>query len=77
MPQASDDDRDLMLKWFGDAIDMVGPYKFLRARGYRERAGVLIKPTPAHTISEYEAACIDFLCDEWDFGFDPKLTGGK
>ena len=73
MPQSSDEQRALMEKWFGDAIDMAGPYKFLRARGWSERAGMFLKPTPSHTISEYEWQCVAFLCDEWDFGYDPEM----
>jgi hypothetical protein len=74
MPQASDEQRNLMEKWFGDAIDMRGPYAFLKARGYGDYRGMLIKPTLSHTVSEYEWECIAFLCDEWDFGFEPRIT---
>lgn len=66
MPQASDEQRALMTRWFGDISDS-GPWAFLLARGYTERQGWIFKPTPAHTISEYEGECIDFLCDEWDW----------
>jgi hypothetical protein len=71
MPSAPDELRDLMEKWFGDPIDDGPPYRFLMARGWTERAGMLIKPTPAHTVSEYEWACIQFLCLEWDYGYNP------
>jgi hypothetical protein len=74
MPQASDAQRELMEKWFGDPVDDGGPYRFLMAHGYQEWAGLLIKPTPSHTISEYEWACIVFLADEWDYGFEPDAT---
>lgn len=74
MPQASDQQRALMEKWFGDPVDDTGPYAFLMARGYQEWAGLLIKPVPAHAVSEYEWACIEFLADEWDFGFEPDAT---
>jgi hypothetical protein len=73
MPQATDEQRALMNKWFGNPIDDGPPYRFLMARGYQEWAGMLIKPTPAHSVSEYEWACIEFLCFEWDYGFDPAL----
>lgn len=69
MPQATDEQRALMERWFGDPIDDGGPYRFLMARGYTEKAGWLFKPTPSHTVSLEEGACIDFLCDEWDFGW--------
>jgi hypothetical protein len=74
MPTATNELRDLMELWFGDAIDDGGPYRFLMARGYQEWAGMLIKPTSAYTVSIYEAPCIQFLCDEWDYGFDPTAT---
>lgn len=77
MPQASDEQRNLMEKWFGDPIDERGPNNFLRSHGYTQRGGVLISPTPSHTVSKDEWECIAFLCDEWDFGFDPLLTGGE
>lgn len=70
MPTASDESRELMGKWFGDEIDMQGPYNFLRSHGYGDHAGILVKPTPSHTVSEDEYKCICFLFDEWDFGFD-------
>jgi hypothetical protein len=73
MPTASDQQRDLMVKWFGD-MDIIGPLNFLFARGWRERGGMLIKPTPAHSLSIYESECVSFLCHEWDFGFDPRMT---
>ena len=75
MPQALDEQRALLAKWFGgDGIDDGPPYAFLRARGWTERGGLLIKPTSAHTVSEYEWQCVAFLCDEWDYGYDPKVT---
>ncbi len=77
MPQALDEQRDLMSKWFG-SIDLFAPLKFLQARGYRDDNGWIIKPTAAHTISVEEGECIDFLCDEWDFAgpVAPKAPSG-
>lgn len=74
MPSASDQQRDLMEKWFGDPVSDAGPYLFLMTHGYQEWAGLLLKPVPAHTVSEYEWACISFLADEWDYGFEPDAT---
>jgi hypothetical protein len=70
MPTASDEQREMMRKWFGDPVDDSGPYIFLRRHGYTDHAGMWRKPTPAHTISDAEWQCIVFLCDEWDYGFD-------
>ncbi len=69
MPQASDEQRELMKRWFGDPIDDRGPHQFLLAHGYTIHKGFWRKPTPSHTISHAEGECIDFLCDEWDHGF--------
>jgi hypothetical protein len=70
MPQADDEQRSLMEKWFGDAVSDEGPMFFLYARGWKFPAGICTPPTPAHQPSQYEAACIRFLCDEWDYGFN-------
>lgn len=71
MPQSTDKQRDLMCKWFGDRIDDGPPTAFLLSHGYTCKHGFWFKPTPGHTISREEGACIDFLCDEWDYGFSP------
>jgi len=77
MPTASDDQRELMQKWFGSPVDDYKPYIFLRRRGYTDEGGMLGKPTPSHTVSEYEWQCIAFLCDEWDYAFDPDRVVGS
>lgn len=28
-------------------------------------------PVPHHTVSNEELECIYFVCDEWDFGWEP------
>jgi hypothetical protein len=69
MPQATDEQRALMKKWFGDSIDDRPPTEFLLSHGYTcDKDGFWIKPVPSHTISETEGECLDFLCDEWDYG---------
>lgn len=72
MPQASDEARALMGVYFGDEIDDGPPIRFLLARGYTECEGFWIKPTPSHSISDYEWDCLNFLCDEWDYAYDFK-----
>lgn len=70
MPQADDKLRELMGRWFGDEVDLLyGPLQFIKSRGYIDRAGMLMPPVPSHRVSYEEGAVIDFLCDEWDFGF--------
>lgn len=66
MPTASERQRELMRKWFG-SIDLHGPSDFLLSRGYKIDNGWIIKPTPAHTWSQEELECADFLCNEWDY----------
>lgn len=69
MPQATEPQRDLMVKWFGD-IDIYGPLQFLFSRGYTETGGMIKPPVPDHTVSREESECIDFLFGEWDFAYD-------
>lgn len=69
MPQATDELRDTMRKWFGDGCDPGPPLTFLFSRGYKDRAGVIMPPTASHTVSVEEATCIDFLFQEWDFAY--------
>lgn len=69
MPQASDELRNIMDKWFGDGIDDYAPRQFLYARGYILTNDWCWKP-PArfHTISQEEYTCMLFLVQEWDYG---------
>lgn len=70
MPQASDEQRAEMERRFGDAVGDDGPIQFLRERGWTlNRDWTWSKEGQAiETIPEDEAACINFLIDEWDFG---------
>jgi hypothetical protein len=68
MPTASDEDRNLMLLWFGDAIDEIGPIRLLKSHGYvLDEHWRWHKPTKSHTVSEIEWHCLSFLINEWDF----------
>lgn len=73
MPQATDELRSLMKKWFGGELDDGPPYEFLRSRGWIEMGGVFRKPTPSYTPSVYEEACLLFLRDEWDYDWEYPL----
>jgi hypothetical protein len=73
MPQASDEMRALMDQWFGDPISDAGPMEFLIDQGYADRGGMIVKPNPDHAVTEREWKCIEFMCDEWDYSFDPTL----
>lgn len=73
MPQASDEDREKMAKYFGgDGIDMMHPLRYLVLHGWKDHRGLLI--APKRDIDQKEWDCVYFLCDEWDFGYDPQLT---
>lgn len=75
MPQCSDELAALMVKWFGrqDEHDRIPDenivIRFLESRGYTLKPNwCWTLPTPAHTVSNEEYACLAFLIDEWDFG---------
>lgn len=69
MPQASDEQRVTMKKWFGDDVSDFGPIKFLQSHGFVLRKDWLWElPVPHHRVSCYENECITFLIHEWDFG---------
>ena len=69
MPQATDEQRELMQQWFGDEIDDSGPSNFLAERGWTFPGGICTPPVPSHQPSQYELECVYFLCDEWDYGY--------
>jgi hypothetical protein len=69
MPQATDEQRELMAQWFRDGGDVCAPLAFLQSRGYTDDRGMIRPPVRAHRVSYEEGACIDYLCDEWDFAF--------
>lgn len=74
MPQASDEQRETMRRWFGDPISDTGPIAFLVSHGYISTRGFKwLPPVPSHSVSCYELECIVFLVCEWDYGF---LIGG-
>lgn len=79
MPQASDLQRALMAKWFPhyeDGTPNEGgiadgpPARFLLSHGFVEKCGMWYPPTPTYNISPDELACLEFLCDEWDYAFE-------
>lgn len=70
MTQATDEDRALMGKWFGDEIDDAGPTRFLDARGWTFPGGMCTPPVSSYHPSQYELACVGFLCDEWDYAYE-------
>lgn len=69
MPSATSELQDQMEQWFGDPIDNSGPLTLLLSHGWYDINGYLCPPVLSHTVSEIEATCIDFLCQEWDFAY--------
>lgn len=69
MPQASDEMRDLMGKWFGDRISDSGPMRYLESKGYKlDKKWEWECPTSSHRPNCYDVMCVMFLIHEWDFG---------
>lgn len=69
MPQASDERRETMNRFFGDPIDDSRPIAFLESHGFELLKGwTWKKPTPSHNVSADEFECLCFLIEEWDFG---------
>lgn len=58
-----------MERYFGEAIDLYGPLKFLMDNGWDDDRGILSTKKQRHEITMKEFDCVDFLCDEWDFGY--------
>jgi hypothetical protein len=76
MPQASDKLRAQMATYFGGSgIDDFPPYRYLHLHGWKDRAGMLIAPKREITQKEWD--CVAFLCDEWDYAYDPDETRNR
>ena len=71
MPQASDELRSKMAKYFGDPVDDSGPWNFLSNAGFRQKGGWITHPSAYwDSMSEKERDCLQFLADEWDYAYD-------
>lgn len=71
MPRASD---ELRAKWGGH--DGVGDDKaidHLVKCGFAFTRGGLIHPPAIYQFHADTEDAIDFLCDEWDYAYDPKI----
>lgn len=65
MPQAPQYLRDM----FDDDADA---WSVLRGKFTAPRG--VISPNPGHTPSEWEIAAVDYLCLEWDYGYEPEAA---
>lgn len=72
MPSTTDALRNRMDELFGDPIDDAGPISYLEKRGfYLTPAFEWCLPSDVGSWAEMspdEKDCMNFLCDEWDFG---------
>jgi len=68
MPQASEELRSKMRARF-DSIDIFPPLQFLKNSGWSSDRGFLSPPNCHITDAEWE--CVDFLCEEWDYAYNP------
>lgn len=68
MPQASEELRSKMRARF-DSIDIFAPLQYLKNSGWSESKGHLSPPNAPITDDEWE--CVDFLCEEWDYAYNP------
>lgn len=76
MPQADDERRALMQKYFGNPVDYAGPTKYLKACGWKESSvGWWRSPAPMSEVTEKEYECFLFLRDEWDHDYEGVLNG--
>jgi hypothetical protein len=72
MPQASDEDRAKMAKYFGGlGISDAEPTQYLLSEGWKFLPnGMIAKPVPDYKPMQKEWDCLYFLCDEWDYSYD-------
>lgn len=70
MPQASDEDREKMVRYFGGpGGDDTPVLKWLSEVGWTFPKGICTRPSPNHIPTPQELECVYFLCDEWDYGY--------
>lgn len=75
MPQATDELRAKMQDYFGDPVSDSGPINYLLGRGFTfTRGGMIVSPKTYKEWCDWEEECIDFLCDEWDYGYQGETA---
>ena len=73
MPTASDELREKMNEYFQEPIELSPPLEFLKGLGWKDDAGMLRRPS-GRNITQKEWDCVQFLIEEWDFGFGVLRT---
>lgn len=66
MPQATDELRSKFPGWDSEALDVLRP-NFTVARN-----GVIRPKTSNYEPTERESDAIDYLIQEWDYGYSPE-----
>jgi hypothetical protein len=66
MPQAT---RELQEKWDHDKQMDAKAYDHLRSKDFQLSTGMIIAP-PGYTPTDEDYSAIDYLCQEWDYGWD-------
>lgn len=66
MPQAT---RELQLAWDHDRQMDRKAYRHLLCAGFDLQTGV-VKAPAGYTPTEIDYSAIDYLCQEWDYGWD-------
>ena len=67
MPTASNEVR---APWHNEAAGYdAGAFEYLERRGWTEDKFLLSPPRIPHVISLQEYGAVDYLCDEWDWGY--------
>jgi hypothetical protein len=70
MPQASD---EIRAPWHGhDEGGDIAAWRFLKSEGWTEVRWILHPNKPTTEITDKEWGAVLYLCDEWDWGYDPS-----
>jgi hypothetical protein len=69
MPQATP---ELCAKFPGHDAEA---FEVIKANFTTSRGGVIYPKVVGYKMTEREGDAIDYLCDEWDYGFNPCLEG--
>lgn len=70
MPSASDEVRAAITKMFPDVDELVvAASQFLVDAGFSIHDNVFRSP-PGHIVSDDESTCLDYLWQEWDYGYE-------
>lgn len=76
MPSATDEVRAAVDALFPESDDVcVASVQFLSDAGFVFCNHGTICPPSGHIVSDEEGACLDYLWQEWDYGYGEKCEG--